>query len=218
MLKCEDVLMSSDLFTNESLFTNYSTNNFSLNNDDPFDFLNTPEKLQNVSTNNLAENQTERTSELLEDSPTLLFSSDHSLSSGVAEKKTQNISSSLSEILETTVNNPKPKTVKVTTNSPVTVPKVTIANKDVNIKIAPQTIRNIQPKPDTSSYRIVPLKSVNNIQNAQSQTVKIHSPSPVSATENGTRSPTETVIKNVIPLADLLNSGISKPVCLKFTY
>lgn len=217
MMKCEDVLMSSDLFSNDSLFTDYPTDNLNLNCDNPFDFLNTPESLQNLSADSSTDSPTKVVSELLEDPQSLFFASRQSSPSSCVIEKPDTSSPAQNAVFENSVSKSRGKIEKVPSSSSVKLPKVTVANTDVNIKLAPQQIRNIQPKPDTSSYRIVPVKTVSGVQNAQPQTVKIHNASPVPTVDGGAR-PSETVVKKVVPLTDLLSSGNAKQVISDFVF
>ena len=186
MTKCEDVLMSSDLFTNDALFSELTDHGLNATVD-PFDFLNTTDSLQNNNP------QTEKVEKMFED-PVVAFH--------------DSTPPSVSKTNEVLVKNQSTNDA-----TPVARPKVTAIAKDTSVKVTPHQVRNIQPKPDTSSYRIVAVTDVNNVSKSQSpQTVKVHANGP-NAMEKS-RNTVETVVKKVVPVTDLrlVNSGIEKQV------
>jgi len=177
--------MSSDLFTSDSLFSDLTDDALNMNN--PFDFLNPPDNLQN----------NDQQMEKVIEGPGPVF-----LNTPVQSPTNSNdppkANSPISDLLD---------------NAPPSQPKIAPVPKDVTIKVTQHQIRNIQPKPDISSYRIVAVTDVNNISKSQSpQAVKIHSTAP--STMEKSRNPVETVVKKVVPVTDLrlVNSGNEKQV------
>lgn len=210
MMKCEDVLMSSDLFSNDSLFSD----SLNLNDNNPFDFLNTTETEPIVSSLNSAEDHEQTVSEFLENPQSLYLTSNQSqvISNEIDISKK---SSTTPEIFENSIND------FIKGNSKNEMPNINIVNKDVDMKVTSQQIRNIQPKPNTSSYRIVPVKTVRNTQTSQSQTIKICSSNAVSSVDGIAQSSKEATIKKMVPVRDLglLSDGnIKKQVIVFYSF
>lgn len=208
MMKCEDALLSSDLFTNDPLFmSDFSADSLNLSGDNPFDFLNSAENLPSFSSDGFNTQNQNQASDFLENPQQLYY---------VANSKDENAVSSVPKInaqmgnliFDNISNTAKDNTNDIPTVPSTPLPKITIPTvqpKDTEMKLTtPQQIRNIQPKPDTSSYRIVPIKAVSSaIQNAQPQTLKVHNSNSISGVEKITQSPKETVVKKVVPFSDL---------------
>ncbi len=181
-MKCEDMLMTSDLFSNDLLFKEFSNDPLNSPNENPFDFISSPDPLSSFPSPVDVEN------------PQSLYYPPHQSSVDVSEQK---------ELSKTTAFENTPSIAKdsVPNSSPsVLVAKVTVCNKEV---AAPQQIRNIQPKPDTSSYRIVPVKSISNVSNSQPQTIKICNASSISPVDSVSPSSKETNAKKVVSVADI---------------
>lgn len=206
MLKCEDALMSSDLFSEEALFmTDISNDPLNLNGDNPFDFLHSVENASSFGREGNYDAQNQQASEFLENPQNLYYMN----TSGVTDSNanvTNAKAQQIGNIFENSVNETAADNVNAAGD---VLPKITqMSSKDIDMKLtaataASQQIRNIQPKPETSSYRIVPVKTVNtNTQGNQSSTVTIHN-SPSITTPKNVSSREETIIKKVVPFTDL---------------
>lgn len=202
MMKCEDVLMSSDLFTNDILFNEFPNDQLDSNVNNPFDFLNTSENIPEfASTSTKDPNRT--VTEFLENPQSLYFPANSTNESNV--QSTNQVVTDYQPVataVKETVQN---------SNPPPILPKATFSPKENEVKLSTQQIRNIQPKPDTSAYRIVPVKQIGT-PNSPSQTIQICSTAAVPTVESVTSAAAESSVKTVVPLTDLkiLNNANAK--------
>lgn len=197
-MKCEDVLMSSDLFSND-LFSDFSNDGLHSSNESPFDFINTTYPNGNFAPNDPLEDATKVVSEFLENPQSLFYPNE---SDGTNDVKSD--------------TNAVPNVTVVAANNNTAVAPKAVSTKGAEVKTPLHQMRNIQPKPDTSTYRIVPVKTVSNVANSQPQSVKICNPSSVAA--DGVASSTgadDASVKKVLTINDLnlLNqSNVKKQV------
>lgn len=205
MMKCEDALMSSDLFANDALFMpDFADEPLTIDGENPFDFLNSAENLPPFPADNFnAQNQA---SDFLENPQSLYYVNAKDDNTNIPK-----INAQINNLVYDNVSPGEENAKELPTPSNSSMPKLlapAVQNKDVEVKLTTsQQIRNIQPKPETSSYRIVPVKAVNavnsNAQSSQSQAIKIHTPHAIASNEKISQSPKETVVKKVVPFSDL---------------
>lgn len=192
MMKCEDVLMSSDLFTNDILFNEFPNDQLDSTVNNPFDFLNTSENVPEF-TSTSSKDPNRVVTEFLENPQSLYFPANSASENNV--QSTNQVVTSYQPVVTNVKEN-------VQDSIPQSIlPKTTFSSKENEVKLSTQQIRNIQPKPDTSAYRIVPVKQIGT-PNVQPQTIKICSAASVPTVESVTSAAAESNVKTV-PLTDL---------------